>query len=141
MRLKLKLQEAEYIAKQLNYRYNGLILAIAQDIDTSEVLMVAHMDIEAVKQTLTTGLAHYFSLERRKLWLKGELSRHHQRVKEVRIDCDGDAMLLKVKQIVGACHLGYKSCFFRRLRRGKFETVLPQIFKPEKVYRKRRQLR
>jgi len=140
LRLKLKLQDAEYIAEQLNYRYNGLIIAIAQDIDTSEVLMVAHMDPEAVKQTLTTGLAHYFSLERRKIWLKGELSRHHQHVKEVRIDCDGDAMLLKVKQTVGACHLGYKSCFFRRLRRGKFETVLPQIFKPEKVYRKRRQL-
>lgn len=136
--MKLKLQTAEYIAKQLDYRYNGLIIAVTQDIDTSEVLMVAHMDPEAVKQTLATGLVHYFSLSRRKIWLKGEISKHHQRVKEVRIDCDGDSMLLKVKQSVGACHLGYKSCFFKKLQRGKFETVLPQIFKPEKVYRKRR---
>lgn len=139
--MKLKHQEAGYIARQLNYRYNGLILAIAQDVDTSEVLMMAHMDAEAVKKTLTTGLAHYFSLERRKIWLKGELSGHYQRIKEVRIDCDGDAILLKVKQVVGACHLGYKSCFFRRLNRGKFETALPQVFKPEKVYRKGRQLK
>lgn len=138
--MKLKPQEAAYIANQLNYRFNGLITAVAQDIETSEVLMSAHMDAEAVKKTLTTGLAHYFSLERRKIWLKGELSGHYQRVKEVRIDCDGDAMLLKVKQVVGACHLGYKSCFFRRLKRGKFETALPQVFKPGKVYGKGRQL-
>lgn len=134
--LKLTPKEAGEIASLLNYRHNGLALAIAQDAKTSEVLMIAHINREAVKKTLTTGLAHYFSLERGKLWLKGEQSGHSQQVEEVLVDCDNDALLLKVNQKVGACHLGYKSCFSRKLKHGKFEKILPQVFKPEKVYRK-----
>jgi len=135
--VKLNSREAEKIAKLLNYRHNGRVVAIVQDAKTSEILMTAFMDAKAVKQTLTTGLAHYRSLERGKLWLKGETSRHYQRIKEIFIDCDNDALLLKVKQDVGACHLGYKSCFFRKLSRRKFKTVRPKIFKPEKVYRRK----
>ncbi len=135
--LKLDPEEAEEVASLLNYRHNGLVLAVAQDAKTNEVLMVAYMNCEAVKKTLTTGLAHYFSLERGRLWLKGEQSGHSQQVEEVLVDCDDDVLLMKVNQRVGACHLGYKSCFSRKLKRGKFEKILPQIFKPEKVYRKK----
>jgi phosphoribosyl-AMP cyclohydrolase len=135
--IKLKPKEAKKIAELLNYRHNGRVVAIIQDAKTSEILMTAFMDAKAVKQTLTTGLAHYKRRKRRTLWLKGETSRHYQHVKEIFVDCDSDALLLKVEQDIGACHLGYKSCFHRKLSRGKLKTVKPKIFKPEKVYRKK----
>lgn len=132
--LRLRSQEADKIARSLNYRHNGLITAIAQDAETSELLMVAFMDPEAVKKTLMTCLAHYFSLDRKKLWLKGERSGHRQRVEEILVDCDNDALLLKVKQEVGACHQGYRSCFFRSLKQGKFRKVARKVFNPKEVY-------
>lgn len=112
----LTLEDAEKLADTLNYKHNGgFIVAVTQDIRTGEVLMVAFMNKEAFIKTLTTGLAHYWSLSRRKLWRKGEESGHLQLVREVYIDCDRDSVLLKVDQIGFACHEGYKSCFHNKV--------------------------
>lgn len=92
---------------------DGLIVAVAQDSATGEVLMVAQMDAEALRRTVQTGDAWYWSRSRKRLWRKGEESGHTQRVREIRLDCDGDAMLLVVEQAGDACHTGHHSCFFR----------------------------
>ena len=100
-------------------KMNGLVPAVVQDWQTREVLMVAFMNQEAWERTLATGYAHYYSRSRRALWKKGETSGHFQEVQEVRIDCDEDAVLLKVNQVEGtACHTGNRSCFYR--------TVFPE---------------
>jgi len=105
-------EEAWKIAKSLNYRHiDGTVVAVTQDVETGEVLLVGHMDPVAVVLTLTTGLAHYYSTSRRRIWLKGETSGHFQVVKEFRSDCDGDAVVLKVVQTGAACHTGSRSCF------------------------------
>lgn len=96
---------------------SGLILVVAQDAKTGEVLMVAFTDKEGIEKTIKTGNAHYFSTNRKKPWMKGEMSGNLQKVKEIYIDCDGDALLFKVKQIGGACHEGHKSCFFRKFEK------------------------
>ncbi len=126
---------------QLNYRHvlNGekLVIAIAQDQETGEVLMVAYMNHEAFMKTVETGKAHYWSTSRNQLWLKGESSGHIQEVNEIFTDCDQDALLLKVKQIGAACHEGYYSCFFRKVsdKNGfKLQIVKKKVFTPEKVY-------
>jgi phosphoribosyl-AMP cyclohydrolase len=93
----------------------GLVAAVAQQHDTGEVLMVAWMDDEALHRTLTTGRATYWSRSRGEYWVKGETSGHHQWVRDVRLDCDGDALLLLVDQEGPACHTGERSCFFRDL--------------------------
>ena len=108
-----------------------LIPAIAQDAKTGEVLMLAYMNDEALAKTRETGKAHYWSRSRKKLWLKGESSGHVQLVKEIRIDCDEDAILLLIEQKDGACHTGYRSCFYRNLD-GKI--VGEKVFDPEDVY-------
>ena len=124
----------------LNFRHEvggeKLVIAIAQDHVSSEVLMVAYMNEEALKKTLETGTAHYYSTSRKKLWLKGESSGHTQEVKEVLTDCDEDAVLLKVKQNGGACHEGYYSCFFRKIETdsGELKLVKQKIFEPEQIY-------
>jgi phosphoribosyl-ATP pyrophosphohydrolase/phosphoribosyl-AMP cyclohydrolase len=100
-------------ADQVTYDAAGLVTAVAQDAETGEVLMVAHMTREALARTLATGQAWYWSRSRGQLWRKGETSGHTQRVLEVRGDCDGDAILLKVEQRGAACHTGHRSCFFR----------------------------
>ena len=96
---------------------NGLITAIAQDYATGDILMLAHMNVEALRKTIETGQAHYYSRSRKQLWLKGETSGQIQTVVELRTDCDQDAILLKVKVggDGGACHVGYRSCFYRVL--------------------------
>lgn len=94
----------------------GLLPAIAQDASTGQVLMLAWMNAEAFQETLRTGMATYFSRSRGKLWRKGEESGHRQKVLEVRIDCDGDTILLAVQQTGAACHEGYASCFFRTVQ-------------------------
>ena len=109
----------------------GLLPAIAQDADSGEVLMLAHVDAEAVERTVETGLAHYRSRSRDELWQKGETSGHVQRVSEVRVDCDGDALLYLVDQTGGACHTGYRSCFHRTL---DGEVVGERVFEPDAVY-------
>ena len=104
---------------ELNFRLNmggeDLVIGIAQDWQTNEVLMVAFMNKKAVEQTLKTKKAHYYSTSRQKQWLKGESSGNVQTVKEMYIDCDADAIIMKVEQIGAACHEGYRSCFFRQL--------------------------
>ena len=100
------------------YDANGLIAAIAQDHATGEVLMLAWMNAEALQRTLKTGQATYWSRSRNKLWIKGKESGHTQRVIEARIDCDQDAVLLRVEQTGAACHTGQRSCFYRRIENG-----------------------
>src|SRR5262249_15189841 len=101
----------------------GLLPAIAQDVHTGEVLMLAYMNRAAWEHTLATGQATYWSTSRNALWVKGETSGHVQRVQEVRIDCDADTVLLKVEQAGGvACHEGYASCFFRRVEDGAWRV-------------------
>lgn len=127
---------------ELNFRLhvNGedLIIAVVQDFKTSEVLMVAFMNREALKKTIETGNAHYWSTSRNKLWLKGESSGHLQEVREILTDCDEDAVILKVKQEGAACHNGYYSCFYRKLSGGDdeydFEIFKEKVFQPENVY-------
>ncbi len=112
---------------------DGLITAIAQDYKTGEVLMVAFMDREALKKTIETKRAYYWSRSRRKLWKKGESSGNEQLVHDILIDCDADAVLLKVEQIGGACHTGYRSCFYRTI---EGEIIGEKLFEPDEVYKK-----
>lgn len=114
----------------------GLLPVIAQDAESGEVLMLAYMNEEAFTQTLATGKATYFSRSRNRLWVKGETSGNEQEVSEIRLDCDGDTLLLKVFQKGGAaCHTGHKSCFYRRFRKdGSLEILGRPVFDPEKVY-------
>ena len=103
------------VPENLRFDANGLIPAIAQDVETGQVLMHAYMSAEALARTLETGLAHYYSRSRGRLWRKGEESGHVQRVRAILYDCDQDALLLKVDQAVAACHTGNRSCFYREL--------------------------
>ena len=104
---------------EINFRHeiNGVkvITAVAQDAETNDILMLANMNREALQKTIETGKAHYWSTSRNKLWLKGESSGHFQEVQEILVDCDMDAVILKIKQKGAACHEGYHSCFFRHL--------------------------
>ncbi|HDI72801.1 MAG: phosphoribosyl-AMP cyclohydrolase [Candidatus Altiarchaeales archaeon] len=104
-----------------------LVLAIAQDADTGEVLMIAFTNREGIKRSLETGNVHYFSTSRKKLWLKGETSGHFQRIREIYVDCDGDAILFKVEQVGAACHKGYRSCFYRKFQDNKINIVGKKI--------------
>lgn len=116
---------------------SGLITAVAQDTSSGQVLMVAHMNRAAWEETLATGQAVYFSRSRGRLWRKGEESGHVQRVRAIYVDCDGDAVLLKVEQVGGAaCHEGYASCFFREVTADGVEVVAERVFDPTVVYRK-----
>lgn len=134
---------------EINFRHeiNGVkvITAIAQDKDTKEILMLANMNKEALIKTIETGKAHYWSTSRNKLWLKGESSGHFQEVHEILVDCDMDAIILKISQTGAACHEGYKSCFFRKLntqhqiniedlKDDDLEIILERIINPEDVY-------
>ena len=113
----------------------GLVTAIAQDHETGEILMVAFMNEESFRRTLESGEAVYWSRSRQELWRKGESSGKTQAVKSLQIDCDGDAVLLRVEQRGGAaCHTGKRSCFFRRLENGQWIDVGEQVFDPEEVY-------
>ena len=116
-----------------------LIPAIAQDADSGDVLMLAYMNDEAYAETLSTGSVCYYSRSRQKLWRKGEQSGNVQRLKEIFYDCDADTLLVKVQQVGGAaCHLGYKSCFFRKIDpvSGDVEVVGEPLFDPAEVYKK-----
>lgn len=132
-KMKVKEAQAERLVKELDFS-KGPVTAVVRDWKTKEILMVAHQDQEAVLRTLTTGLMHYWSRSRGTLWLKGETSGHFQEVKGVLLDCDGDALVYEVNQKTAACHKGYYSCFFRRLRGGKWEIFRKKRFEPEKVY-------
>ena len=127
------------IIKEVNFRVKlsgeDLAIAVVQDCGTKEILMSAFMNKEALEKTLKTGKMHYFSTSRRKLWLKGESSKHYQQVREVFIDCDGDVLLFKVEQEGAACHEGYYTCFFRKLVDGRLEIIGKKVFEPKDVYK------
>ena len=115
----------------------GLIAAVAQDAKSGRVLTVAWMNRDALQETVDKKRAVYWSRSRRKLWRKGEESGNVQKVVEVRLDCDADAVLLKVQQAGGiACHTGRESCFFRKLENGKWVTVDPVLKDPKLIYKK-----
>ncbi|WP_409200259.1 phosphoribosyl-AMP cyclohydrolase [Methanobrevibacter sp. DSM 116169] len=133
----------------INFRHEiageKVITAIAQDYKTGEILMVANMNKEALKKTLETKKAHYWSTSRRKQWLKGESSGHIQYVKEIFTDCDADAIVMKVEQNGAACHEGYGSCFFRKLnldndididnlKDDDLEVIAERLLNPEDIY-------
>ena len=116
---------------------DGLVPVIAQDAATGRVLMVAWMDREALKLTMQKNEAVYWSRSRKKLWHKGEESGHFQKVKEIRLDCDGDVILLKIEQLGGiACHTGRESCFYRCLENGQWTEADSVLRSPEEIYKK-----
>jgi phosphoribosyl-AMP cyclohydrolase len=114
----------------------GLIPAIVQDFETGEILMLAFMNEEAWQETLRTGKATYWSRSRQELWIKGQSSGNVQRVREIRIDCDDDTVLLKVEQVGNAaCHTGHRSCFFKKVDGDSVQVVGERIFDPREVYK------
>jgi len=118
-------------------KQGGLIPAIAQDWQSGEVLMLAYMNRESFEETVRTGRACYFSRSRNKLWRKGEESGNVQHVREIRIDCDADAVVIRIDQIGGAaCHTGHRSCFYRKVEGGKVVEEGEKVFNPEEVYKK-----
>ena len=118
-------------------KMGGLIPAIAQDYETGEVLMLAFMNQDAWEATLATGNATYYSRTRHQHIPPTHLSKNMQLVKEIRIDCDDDTILLKVEQVGGAsCHLGYRSCFFKKVENGSIRIIGEPVFNPEEVYNK-----
>jgi len=126
----------ESALEQIKWNQAGLVPAIAQEHDTGKVLMVAWMNRQALQATLTEGRAVYFSRSRQKLWRKGEESGHVQLLKEIRIDCDADVVLMQVEQIGGiACHTGRHNCFYRRYRNGEWIETAPILKDPATIYR------
>ena len=123
---------------QLKWNEQGLVPAIAQDWQTGEVLMLAWMNREALELTAREGRAIYWSRTRRALWRKGEESGHVQQLKELRIDCDADTVLMRVEQVGGiACHTGRRSCFFQKLEDKKWRITDSVIKQPQDIYRNR----
>jgi phosphoribosyl-AMP cyclohydrolase len=122
---------------ELNFeKMGGLVPAIAQDEKTGAVLMLAFMNQAAWEATLKTGRATYYSRTRDTLWVKGLTSGHIQNVKEIRVDCDNDTVLLKVEQVGGAaCHTGFASCFYQKVQDGALVTVGEPVFDPKEVYK------
>ena len=117
----------------LKWDEKGLMPAVVQDANTMEVLMVAYMNNEALDLTIRTKKAHFYSRSRQKLWLKGESSGHTQEVKDIRVDCDNDTILLLVDQKVAACHTGYFSCFYRAWA-DEWKIVGKKVFNEKDVY-------
>ena len=118
----------------LKFDRDGLVPAVAQQHDTGEVLMLAWMNREAIAETLATSRITYYSRSRQALWRKGETSGQTQRLIDLRIDCDGDTLLLLVDQTGAACHTGTRSCFFRALRQNSLERIAEPIVDPKTLY-------
>jgi phosphoribosyl-AMP cyclohydrolase len=119
----------------LKYTADGLVPAIVQDAGSGEVLMMAWMDEPALRRTLETGQTHFYSRSRRSAWHKGATSGHVQEVVSIHVDCDADVVLIKANQIGGACHEGYRSCFWRRVNpEGRLEVDASPVFEAEAVY-------
>ena len=118
----------------ISFDRDGLVPAIAQQHDTGEVLMMAWMNRDAVMETLTTGRVCYFSRSRQRLWRKGETSGQFQHLHELRVDCDGDTLLLLVQQDGVACHTGRRVCFYRAVRGGELVEIAAPLIDPEKLY-------
>ena len=120
---------------EVRWSADGLVPAVAQDAGSGRVLTLAWMNREALARTAETGQAHYWSRSRQRLWRKGESSGHVQQVRDIRLDCDSDAVLLSVEQIGGiACHTGHARCFFLRLENGRWIDDEPVLKDPEAIY-------
>ena len=133
-------EREEGLSFQPKFDASGLVTCVATDAASGDVLMVAHMNDEALRKTIASGEAWYFSRSRNALWRKGESSGHTQRVVEMRIDCDQDAVWIKVEQVSGACHTGRRSCFYRAVPLGKagaatLEFRDERVFDPKAKYR------
>ncbi|MCK4248856.1 MAG: phosphoribosyl-AMP cyclohydrolase [Candidatus Omnitrophica bacterium] len=128
----------EFLDK-LKFDDKGLIPAIIQDEQNNEVLMLGYMNKESLEKTLETGKVHFWSRSRQKLWLKGESSGHVQEVKQIYYDCDADTLLIKVDQTGGACHTGYRSCFYQEVKDNgnKIEITGEKVFDPDEIYGER----
>lgn len=125
------------ITQQINWNSQGLVPAIAQDWQTGEVLMLAWMNAEALELTARESRAIYWSRSRQAIWRKGEESGHVQALKELRIDCDADTVLMKVEQLGGiACHTGRRSCFYQKLENDNWRVTEPVLRDPQEIYRK-----
>ncbi|WP_280173694.1 phosphoribosyl-AMP cyclohydrolase [Desulfatibacillum alkenivorans] len=137
-RFKTSSRQQEEIMIELDFeKTGGLLPAICQDAETGEVLMLAFMNKESWEKTLETGMATYWSRSRQELWTKGLTSGNVQKVKEIRVDCDDDTILLKVEQIGGAaCHTGHRSCFHKLVEGDKLTVVGEPVFDPKEVYKK-----
>jgi phosphoribosyl-AMP cyclohydrolase len=120
---------------QLKWTADGLVPAIVQDAESGEVLMLAWMDEPAIRRTIETGQTHFYSRSRQSAWHKGGTSGHVQHVESIRIDCDGDVLLIRARQVGGACHEGYLSCFYREVDdAGGLRTIASPVFDAESVY-------
>ncbi len=126
--------QAEAVLAAVRFDANGLVPAIAQQHDTGEVLMMAWMNREAVAETLATGRVCYYSRSRKGLWRKGETSGQTQHLRELRVDCDGDTLLLQVHQDGVACHTGRRNCFFLAARDGKLVEIAAPVVSPDDLY-------
>jgi phosphoribosyl-AMP cyclohydrolase len=139
MHSELPSQSADHLEQawfaQLRFGEQGLLAAIAQDVHTGRVLMLAWMNEDALRETLTTGYACYWSRSRGRLWRKGEASGHRQKLHRLQLDCDGDALLLQVEQTGVACHTGRMSCFFYQWDGAGWQIAEDVVVDPEKVYR------
>ncbi|HUW23376.1 MAG TPA: phosphoribosyl-AMP cyclohydrolase [bacterium] len=124
--------------EELKFDSQGLIPAIVQDYEDGQILMLAYMNAESLEKTIATGKTCFWRRSQGRLWTKGEKSGHFQEVKEIFLDCDGDTLLVKVKQLGdAACHTGYRSCFFRKVnKKGEYDIVGEKVFDPSKVYKK-----
>ena len=135
----------ENFLKNIKFDNNGLVQAIAQDSTTGEVLMLAYMNKESIEKTLEKGVAVYWSRSRKSLWIKGEVSGNIQKLEGIFLDCDGDAILLKIKQLAdggksdfgAACHTGYRTCFYRQFENGNLVEKGEKLFNPDDVYKKK----
>lgn len=131
------MEQYSEIINKIKFNADGLVPAIAQDVESGEVVMVAYMNADSLLRTLTEKKACYYSRSRQKQWIKGEESGHIQEVQQVLIDCDADTVLLKIKQHGGACHEGYFSCFFREIADdGEINIVREKVFDDKEVYKK-----
>jgi len=126
----------EQSIRELKFDDNGLIPAICVDADNKQVLMLAYMNAASAIKTVKTGKTHFWSRSRKKYWMKGESSGHVQDVRAIYVDCDKDTLLIEVAQHGGACHEGYRSCFFRKLDdQGRLEIIAEKVFDPEQIYK------
>ncbi len=121
------------IGVDVDFGENGLVPAIAQDVETGVVLMLAYVNEEALSKTVETGYAHYYSRSRQQLWKKGGTSGHTQQIDSIRVDCDEDTLLYRVEQTGGACHTGKESCFYRTIDGEAVESV-ETVFDPDEIY-------
>ena len=127
--------DTEEVIDLIKWDRDGLVAAIVQDAGDGTVLMMAWMDVDAVRRTLQTRQTHFYSRSRKSSWHKGGSSGHVQDVESVAIDCDGDALLIKARQVGGACHEGYRSCFFRQVGGdGRVQVAAEPVFEPIAVY-------